>query len=132
MSIIKVILVISILSVLLWVFRNRHRVGVRAGARVAMLALAVFAVVSIIDTDIPQELANLVGVTRGTDLVLYALVLAFAFTSTGLYFRSRELDRRMVLVVRANAIRDAVLADGLPGADPAGGARRERPPGPDV
>src|SRR5664279_4988116 len=38
------------------------------------------------------KLANLVGVGRGADLVLYLLVLAFLFVSVGMYRRFRELE----------------------------------------
>ena len=119
MQAIKLILVGVVLLVILWAFRNRRRVGLRAGARLLTLLLAVFAIASIVDTKIPQAVADAVGVTRGTDLILYALVIVFVVTTAGLYFRSRELERRLVEMVRVSAIRDAVLSSGPPD----GGAR---------
>jgi hypothetical protein len=117
MHVIKIILIVVVLGLVVWAFRNRNRVGIRAGARLIGLVLAVFAIASIIDTGIPQALADHVGVTRGTDLILYTLVLVFVMTSVGLYFRAREIERRLATLVRVSAIRDAVLVDGLPGAD---------------
>ncbi len=114
MHLIKVILVLAVIAVVLFAFRNRNRVGIRAGARLAGLVLAGFAAASIIDTDIPQWLATALGVTRGTDLILYTLVIVFAMTTTALYLRTREIERKLALIVRSSAIRDSVLASGMP------------------
>lgn len=116
MQAIKLILIGLVLLVILWAFRNRRRVGLRAGARLLALLLALFAIASIVDTTIPQAVADTVGVTRGTDLILYAFVIVFVVTTAGLYFRSRELERRLTEMVRVSAIRDAVLSAGLPEA----------------
>jgi hypothetical protein len=115
MNAIKIILIASFVVVLLWAFRNRYRVGLRAGARVAAVGLTVLAIVSIANPNILSSLAHHVGVGRGTDLLFYLFVVVFVFTSVGTYFTLREHDRRLVEVVRTAAIRDAVLSDGLPG-----------------
>ena len=110
---IKIVLILAIL-VMFWAFRNRSRVGLRAGARVAIIVLAVLAAVSIIQPSVAQWAAELVGVTRGTDLLLYLLVMVFAATSMGFYFRFRELERRLADLTRAQAIREAVSVQGMP------------------
>lgn len=117
MNLIKAILILSFLSVLVWAFRNRSRVGLRAGMRLLAVALTAAAVVSIVDPEITQHAADFVGVTRGTDLVLYLLTVVYVLTTVGTYFRFREQERRLVEVVRANALRDAIMTQGLPGAD---------------
>jgi len=105
---IKIVLVGVFVLLLVWAFRNRNRVGMRAGARVTALLLATFAIASVLNPGIPQAAANALGVGRGTDLILYTLVLAFVVTSAGLYFRFREYEHRLVEIVRAAAIRDAL------------------------
>lgn len=117
MTAIKFILIACFLAVLLWAFRNRARVGLRAGARVLALALTVLAVVSIANPNMLTTIANHVGVGRGTDLLLYTAIVVFVATTVGTYFKLREQDRRLVEVVRTMAIRDAVLTYGLPGGD---------------
>jgi small membrane protein len=116
MTLIKLLLVAAFLGLFVWAFRNRARVGLRAGARIAMFVFTAMAVASILWPNITQVVADFLGVTRGTDLVLYALVVAFFVTSVGSYFRFREQDRKLVEVVRANAIREAILTQGVPGA----------------
>lgn len=113
MTAIKIVLVLAIIA-MFWAFRNRSRVGLRAGARLAAIVLAVLAIVSIIDPNLTQNVAEALGVTRGTDLVLYLLVIVFAATSLGFYFRFRELERRLADLARAEAIREAVSVQGMP------------------
>ena len=115
MTLIKVALIAAFLGLLVWAFRNRARVGLRAGARIAVIALTALAVASILQPNITQVIADFVGVTRGTDLVFYGVSVAFVISSIGTYFRFREQDRRMVEIVRAGAIRDAILSQGMPG-----------------
>lgn len=113
--IIKLILVTVIVAVLVWGLRHRDDVGHRAGRRLAALALAGFAVLAVLAPDITTRVAHAVGIGRGTDLLLYGLVVTFVFTTAGLYFRCRDIERRLVEVSRAVALRDAVVADGPPG-----------------
>ena len=83
--------------------------------RFAAVALTGLAITSIVDPNLTVDAAHAVGVTRGTDLVLYVLVVVFVFTSIGTYFRFREQERRFVQVVRASAIRESLLVQGVPG-----------------
>jgi hypothetical protein len=114
MNAIKALLVISFLALLGWGFRNRAHVGLRAGMRLAAILLTGAAVASVINPNLMQDVADEVGVTRGTDLVLYVFIVVFIATAIGTYFRFREQDRRLVEVVRASAIREAVLSQGIP------------------
>jgi len=115
MNLIKILLVLSFLAALLWAFRNRSRVGLRAGFRIGAVLLTALAIASVVNPGITVDAAHLVGVSRGTDLTLYALIVVFVFTSIGTYFRFREQERRLVEVVRATAIRETVALQGLPG-----------------
>ena len=124
---IKIPLVIAAVLVLVMVFRNRQRVELRAGSRVLVLVLAAIAVVSIIDPDIPQAMANLLGVARGTDLLLYLLIVVFVLTTLGLYFRLRDTDQHLRRLVRSIAIEEAIRTDGPP-RRPSDGAPDTRGP----
>ena len=118
---IKIVLIMAIVG-MSWAFRNRSRVGLRAGARLGVILLAVLAAVSILQPSVLQAAADQLGVTRGTDLLLYLLVMVFAASSLGFYFRFRELERRLADLTRAQAIREAVAVQGLPnGAAAPGG-----------
>lgn len=71
--------------------RGSRHLAVR---RIALLAVFALGILTVILPDITLELAELVGVERGTDLVLYALVVVFVGNSifTGAKFRHHERD----------------------------------------
>lgn len=105
---IKVLLIGSFLVLLVLLFRHRDRVLLRAGTRLAAIGLFIAAVASIADPNIPQTVAEWVGVGRGTDLLLYLLVVVFAMSTMGLYFRLREMEDRVRKLARAIAISESI------------------------
>ncbi|MDU0312712.1 DUF2304 domain-containing protein [Phycicoccus sp. M110.8] len=109
---VKVPLILFAVLALVALFRNRDRVELRAGSRVVAIVLAAAAVASIADPGIPQRVAEALGVGRGTDLLLYVLVVVFTLTSLGLYFRIKESDARVRKLARALAIERALREDG--------------------
>lgn len=114
MTLIKVILVASFLIVGLWAFRNRRRVGMRAGLRLGVIGLFGLAIAAVLDPNLTAALASVVGVTRGTDLVLYCFIVAFVATSIGSYLRFREQERTIATLVRTAAINEAIARGGTP------------------
>lgn len=103
---IKILLIIAFLAMWLWAFRNRRRAGLRAGARVVIAVLVLGAITAVLEPDLTTKLANKVGVVRGTDLVLYVLVVVFAATSAGMYFRFKDLEQKFVELVREISLRN--------------------------
>ena len=114
MQIIKPVLILCFVILLVFVFRQRGRAGLRAGSRLGALALGVAAIVFVADPAIPQRLAEAVGVDRGTDLILYTLVVVFAITSMSLYFSQRAAQVQIQQLARRVALSDAVATDGPP------------------
>ena len=115
---IKVFLVLSVLAIFVWSIRNRHRVGLRASARLVTAAVALLAVISVIQPDITQWAAEEVGVTRGTDLVLYVSLVVFAALAVAQHLRARDLEERFVMLVSQLALREAGSPRGEADADP--------------
>jgi len=129
---VKVPLILFAVLALVALFRNRQRVELRAGSRILAIVLAAAAIASIADPGIMQRFAELLGVGRGTDLLLYILVVVFTLTSLGLYFRIRESDQRVRKLARALAIERALREEGdNPALAPADSTapRRAQPPG---
>lgn len=117
MNAIKPVLIVCFLGLLAWAFRNRNRVGLRAGLKVGAVLLTAFAITAITDPAVTQSMAHALGVADGADLLLYTAVVTFACTTMAGYFRYRTLENRLAQVVRAQAITEAVLRDGPPGSD---------------
>jgi hypothetical protein len=112
----------------------RSRSSLRGQARRKLLALltVVLGVLAVLFPDTLQALADLVGVTRGTDLLLYGLALVIIYLVGSTSVRFREQEARLVLLARQVAINEATLravsenADGevrVTGLRPAGGER---------
>lgn len=102
--IIKFFLIGSLLAASLWLLRGERRGGRLALTRIAGLVFASSWVVGVLSPDAVSWVANRMGVGRGTDLVLYVLVVAFMFTTVGHQQRMRQMDERIAELTRAQAL----------------------------
>lgn len=75
--------------------------------RLSMLAILGLGVATVAFPDITTEVADSVGVGRGTDLVLYVLVVVFVGNSIFNAAKFRHHERDITKLARALAIRDA-------------------------
>ena len=103
---IQVVLIAVVVAVVARLFRSN---GARAQAirRLGLLLFAAFAVVSILVPDVWNRIARVVGVGRGTDMVLYALVVAFLSFTVTTYLRFRDLETRYTRLARRLALDEA-------------------------
>ena len=69
------------------------------------MSLATLGVAAVAWPDLTTRAAHLVGVGRGTDLVLYLAVLAFSFLSVALYQRIARLESNITQLTRELALR---------------------------
>ena len=106
MVLIKVVLIVVVILVVARLFRSR---GARAQAirRIGLVVFAAFAAVSILFPAVWNEIAALVGVGRGTDMVLYALVVAFLSFTVTTYLRFRDLETSYTRLARRIALSEA-------------------------
>lgn len=100
---IQVLLIIVVLLVAARLFRSR---GARSQAvrRLGLILFAGFAVVSILFPNSWNRIAAVAGVGRGTDMVLYALVVAFLSFTVTTYLRFRDLETRYTKLARRLAL----------------------------
>ena len=110
---IKVLLVVGLVLFAALELRGRGSAGHLAMRRIVAVLVLLLGVTGVFFPDLVTQLANLVGVGRGTDLVLYALVIAFLFSTVGLYQRLRRLEDRYVELSRQVAI-DEALRNAVP------------------
>lgn len=87
-----------------------RRTGADSHLAIRRLLMMLFVIAAVLSVLFPQWLtwvATLIGVGRGTDLLLYALVvmfLAFVYTQ---FRRNAQLERRLTLLSRRIALMDA-------------------------
>lgn len=102
--IIKVLLLAGVLCAAVFAYRGAPGALPLATRRLALVGALGAAVVATLVPGLVTKVANLVGVGRGTDLVLYGLVVTSAFLWIGLYRRLHEMEHRFVALNRAIAL----------------------------
>ncbi|MEH6621963.1 MULTISPECIES: DUF2304 domain-containing protein [Dietzia] len=108
---IKVLLLLAGAALVLFFLANRRKARAKAGVKIGFVLFVVFMVYAVIRPDDLTVVANALGVQRGTDLVLYALVMGFAFVTVSTYVRFREQELRYSRLARTIALRSAVRPD---------------------
>lgn len=108
MKIVLIQLVLIVVVVLTAIRLLRGR-GARPQAvrRLGLMLFAALAVWSILFPSVWNRMAKLVGVGRGTDMVLYALVVAFLSFTMTTYVRFREFEVRYTKLARRLALDEA-------------------------
>ncbi len=107
MNWIQVLLITAVLSLLVLLLRSRTNAKTKAWVKVGYVLFVIAAVYAILRPDDTTVLANWLGVDRGADLLSYALVIAFAFTTMSTYLRFKELELRYAHLARAVALMSA-------------------------
>ncbi|AWB83245.1 DUF2304 domain-containing protein [Corynebacterium liangguodongii] len=119
---IQVLLLAAALAVAFYFFTNRKKANAKAWVKIGFAALMVAAIRAILRPDDVTVLANWLGVDRGTDLMLYVLIMAFFFTTISAWTRFREQELRYARLARAVALQNPVVP-----SDDAGEGELTRP-----
>jgi hypothetical protein len=125
--IIKLLLLAAIALVALFAVRGSNKAVHRILWRGYVVGILCAAAVSVMFPGILAWLAELVGVGRGTDLLLYILVITFLLVSVILFRRLDALERRYIGLARALALEQA-SAESL-AQQPAAAPDNEKDPG---
>ena len=111
---IKALLLVAGAGLVAFFLANRRKARAKAGVKIGFVLFVVFMVYAVLRPDDLTVAANGLGVQRGTDLVLYALVMGFAFVTVSTYVRFREQELRYARLARAVALQNAVRPDDAP------------------
>ena len=108
-------LLLAAIVALAWFFlANRRKANAKAWVKIGFAMMVVAAVWAIVRPDDVTVLANWLGVDRGTDLMLYVLVIAFFFTTISTWTRFREQELRYARLARAVALQNAEVPNTAP------------------
>lgn len=101
--VIQLLLIAGILGIALWLVlkRGARQLAVR---RLLIIAFALFAVVAVMVPGLITRLANLVGVGRGTDLLLYATVVVLLGMIALQEARAKNEEKRTTYLARRLAL----------------------------
>jgi hypothetical protein len=105
------LLITSIIALLVYLLRSRRNAQSRAWVKVGYLVFVMAAVYAVLRPNDTTVVAHWLGVDRGTDLMLYALIIAFSFTTLSTYLRFKDLELRYARLARAVALEGAQSPD---------------------
>jgi hypothetical protein len=107
MNWIQVLLIAAVLVILVYLLRSRRSAQAKAWVKIGYVLFVLAAVYAIVRPDDTTVVANWLGVARGADLLEYALIVAFLFTTISTYMRFKDLELRYAQLARAVALEGA-------------------------
>jgi hypothetical protein len=114
---IKVLLLLGVAAVVAVGLRPPSGARHLALRRIAIAGFAALAVLSVLFPDAWNAAARLVGVGRGTDLLLYGTIVVFLLYMVTTYRRFRAMETQITLLARRVAIDEARMAGEVAVAD---------------
>jgi small membrane protein len=101
------LLITSIVALLVYLLRSRRSAQSKAWVKVGYLVFVLAGIYAVLRPNDTTVVAHWLGVDRGTDLMLYALIIAFSFTTLSTYMRFKDLELRYARLARAVALEGA-------------------------
>lgn len=105
--VIKILLLVGVAVATVILTRSSTGARHQAIRRVALILFGLAGAVVVIEPALLSRLARVVGVGRGTDLLLYALAVGFVWFLASYYGRQRALNRQITELTRALALSEA-------------------------
>jgi hypothetical protein len=123
---IQIILIVAIVVIGFLVIRNPGSDSHLAIRRLLLFAFGIVAIMSVLFPQWLSWVASLIGVGRGTDLLLYALVLVVLVVIATQYRANVEQNRRITRLARRIALLEARDSERTPAGGGDGPAEADR------
>ena len=121
--VVQIVLVLAVALGALALMRGGQNARHQAVRRILLMLFAVMAALSVFFPGILTAVANALGIGRGTDLVLYGLIVCFLIYMASSFQRTRQLEERITKLARRIAL------DEVPKPDDVAGPSDTAPPG---
>ena len=105
----QIILVVVLIGLIVSFLRSRSTSRTKAYKKIFLVLFVCAAIVVVIFPGITTEIAHIVGIGRGADLLLYGLTVVIIFMLLNNYIKDREEQRRIVSLTRKVAILEAII-----------------------
>lgn len=105
---IKIVLLVAIVVVTTMLTRSTADARHQAVRRLMLVAFVVLAAAAILFPRLLTQVAQVLGVGRGADLLLYGLTVVFLGYVAASYRRMRQLEQTVTVLARELALRAAV------------------------
>lgn len=106
MNWIQALLIVAVLALLVYLLRRRGSAQSKAWVKVGFVLFVFAGIYAILRPDDTTVIANWLGVDRGTDLMEYVLIIAFAFVTLSTYLRFKDMELRYARLARAVALQN--------------------------
>lgn len=106
--IIRTILISAILAIAGWFLINGSSTRVKAAQKLWVIVLAVFGIASVLIPEATSQLAHLLGVGRGADLLTYLLAVSFLGFTLAQYMNNKKQQQAINSLARKLAILESV------------------------
>lgn len=107
MNWIQILLITAVVVLLVYLLASRRKAQARAWVKVGFVLFVVAAVYAIVRPNDTTVVAHWLGIGRGADLLEYAFIIAFLFTTISAYMRFKDLELRYARLARAVALEGA-------------------------
>jgi small membrane protein len=108
---IRILLLTALIAVGGFVTFGRNTAGLRASRKLLFLAVLMSGCLAVVFPELTQEAAELVGVGRGTDLLIYVTTVMLLTVSLVGYIDKKRSERREATMVQTVAILQAEIED---------------------
>jgi hypothetical protein len=98
------LLIASIFALVIYLVRSRRSAQTQAWTKVGFVLFVLAGVYAVLRPNDTTVVAHWLGVARGTDLMLYLLIIAFSFSTLSTYLRFKDLELRYARLARAIAL----------------------------
>lgn len=92
------IAILAFLVLYIFLLRTAHT------DRIVYIAFALVGILLVLAPGLSTDIANLLGIGRGVDLIIYIFILAGLFYSVTITSELKRLQRQMTILVRQNAL----------------------------
>lgn len=111
MNFVQVVLIAAFLVLVFAGLRSRRTQRTRAAKKLLFLGVVLIAIAAVLFPTITQDAADLLGVGRGTDLVLYLAIVLIAYAALDIYLRFQDLNDQVTRLTRELALLEAEQED---------------------
>lgn len=108
MIVVQFLLIAAFLFLFVVAIRSRTAHSVSASKKMLFVVLMMALVAAVLAPNLVTAVANLVGVGRGTDLVLYLLAVSFGFYVVNDYLRGQDGRQQLHRLARRIAVLEAL------------------------
>lgn len=104
---IRIVLLASIVIIGLLFVQNKSNSRLKASKKLGILLFLLFAVIAVLFPVLTTDIARILGVGRGTDLLLYLLTIVFIAYALSQYLYSKQTEQKIVRLTRKIALLEA-------------------------